>query len=88
MLERGQWWVSHEMPTTTDGITAKIINIDDNNPYEIMNNIKSDGSLDLDARLSITEIEPQVLFSIGGPLGVDKKLCTPSNSTIVSFVVN
>lgn len=53
---------------------AKIINIEENNEYEVMNNIKSDGSLDLDARLSITEIEPQVLFSKGGPLGLEKKL--------------
>ena len=53
---------------------AKTIDTDKSNKYGIMNNIKSDGSFDLDARLSITEFEPDVLFSKGGPLGLKKKL--------------
>ena len=53
---------------------AKTIDIDKNNKHVIMNNTKSDGSFDLDARLSITEFEPQILFSKGGPLGLEKKL--------------
>jgi|GEM_PF-337779 len=53
---------------------AKIINTDKNSGYDIINTTKSDGTLDLDARLSITEFEPQILFSKGGPLGLEKKL--------------
>jgi choline dehydrogenase-like flavoprotein len=53
---------------------AKTIDMDTSYKYGIMNNVKSDGSFDLAARLSITEFEPDVLFSKGGPLGLEKRL--------------